>query len=1553
MNRTSKHRQLFTLFLFFTLAVAMLGQGENRPFFQLSSYHTAGSGENPTVQYSAWNVDALEFRVYRIHDPVRFFQQLDQAHQFGGSAKRPSASRAPIEEVRQWKRTLRANIRRALRAQFTESPSKQLNNLVAAKSVTPGPAASGGQPAKTANTQYAEAPLLNPDQLVLTYTEQVHSTNRWTNHETRIPVTDQGVYLVEAVNHDLRAYTVVFVSDLVLISKPGRNEILNFVVDRKTGQPVANVPVSAMAKGDVLATLKSDAEGIAQFHFAPKPDTETTLIAANGRNFAATTLHFQQADNWMGYIYTDRPVYRPGHIVHFKAMLRLRTPEGFNIAAGKKVQVTVNDPAQKPAYQKTLEISPNGTLQDDFTLPAGAALGNYFVQIQLQQGQTEYEGWMTSNFDVEAYKKPEYEVRVTPSQTRVIQGGTVQAVIDARYFFGEPVSGAKVKYSIARTRYWFPFWYDADDEQDQDRAEGINNDDEFGRDQLTDQEGQLDADGKLTVEIPATVSEKNVDVVYHLEAHVTDKGNREVIGRGGFIATYGSFLLNVTPDRYVYSPGQKVTATIQARTYDNEPTHAKVHARLLQWDRHHRESKTIAEQDSETDSKGNAATTFTLPQEGGSFTIEATAPSQQGREVSGSTWLWISGDSSYQSFGEEATIQIIPDKKTYKPGETAKLLIDAGRPGATIYMTVEGRDLRTHKLLRSNGSSTFDVPIDGRYEPGITVVATSVSEGVVRTGQKYLRIPPAEHQLNVRLATDKPQYKPGDVADYSLNVTDNAGRPVPKAEFSLGVVDEAIYGVRPDTTQDIQSFFFARDYNRIFTQNSLEFMFSGTAGKLRMQLADLRPRSRLAQLKPERLVMPKVRKAFPDTAFWTPTLVTDADGHAHAKVEYPDTLTTWRATARGITASTSVGNATLKTIVRKNLIIRLVTPRFFTEGDEVTISALVHNYLTDTKKARVSLDVKGLTVLSGATQDVTIPSRGEAKVDWRVKPVGPGTVTITGKALTDEESDALEMDLPVNFRGIRLDVSKGGSISAGASSDFDIVYPADITPGSRTLSLRVAPSITGSLFSALDYLTSFPYGCVEQTMSSFLPDIEVREAVHSLGLKTDLNEGQLNEKIQAGLDRLQAFEHQDGGWGWWETDETHPFMTAYVVAGLVQARNAGTHVPQEMIRRGAAWLKKDLASNTKLRPDVRAYMFYALSLAGQIDGAGMNDLYDHRGDLTPYGAALLGLALENAKDGRAADLASSLESRAAQDDTEASWPASRDPLLDFEEDATPEATAFVMRFLSHEKKDSPVLPKAALWLVNHRNEGYWWSSTKQTAMVIYGLIDYLKATQELSPNNSVTISVNGKQVLAKQFDQAGSINPPDTILPDVQLQPGVNHIHVTSSGKGRIYFGARAEYFSTAAAIEKSGPASLKLTREYFRLVSGKSGDKIVYDTAPLNGPVSVGDVLAVRVSVTGSEWKYAMLEDPIPAGTEFIEKDQLYELRSAPPWWERYFDRREMHDDHLAIFQEYFPKGNRNYVYLLKVVNSGVFQINPARFGPMYQTDISATTDSRTLEVK
>jgi hypothetical protein len=180
----------------------------------------------------------------------------------------------------------------------------------------------------------------------------------------------------------------------------------------------------------------------------------------------------------------------------------------------------------------------------------------------------------------------------------------------------------------------------------------------------------------------------------------------------------------------------------------------------------------------------------------------------------------------------------------------------------------------------------------------------------------------------------------------------------------------------------------------------------------------------------------------------------------------------------------------------------------------------------------------------------------------------------------------------------------------------------------------------------------------------------------------------------------------------------------------------------------------------------------------------------------------------------------------------------------------------------------------------------------------------------------------------------------------------MNHVHFAKNGSGRLYWSARAEYFSTEDKLQRTGSVALNLLRDYFKLVPERKAERIVYHLDPLNGPVAIGDVIAVRLTLTGDNWNYLAVEDPIPAGTEGLERDDLYELKEKPPWWSYLYSRREFHDDHVALFINYFWKGQTTTFYLLKVVNSGTFRVSPARVQPMYQPQFISTTEGRTVEV-
>jgi alpha-2-macroglobulin len=190
-------------------------------------------------------------------------------------------------------------------------------------------------------------------------------------------------------------------------------------------------------------------------------------------------------------------------------------------------------------------------------------------------------------------------------------------------------------------------------------------------------------------------------------------------------------------------------------------------------------------------------------------------------------------------------------------------------------------------------------------------------------------------------------------------------------------------------------------------------------------------------------------------------------------------------------------------------------------------------------------------------------------------------------------------------------------------------------------------------------------------------------------------------------------------------------------------------------------------------------------------------------------------------------------------------------------------------------------------------------------------------------------------------------------VPNAQAGGG-GQVTIRKSGNGITYWSAESAWYSADRQLFQQGKLALNITRDYYLLQKrqDKPTDPITYDLVPLKGAVQVGDVVAVRLALSGTDWKYLLAEDPIPAGTEFLAETGLYKLNNKPDWWADWFTRKEFHDDRAGFFNTEFS-GRREYVYLLKVVNAGKFQISPAQAGPMYQSSVQTTTDPATLEVQ
>ncbi len=1601
-----------------------------KPFFSLMTNHTYGTTDRTRVWVNYRGVDALDFRVYRVKDPVTFFRQLDDPHQAGEDEEAnvaELAKRKPtfLEKLRAFKSWFYGGIKAYTRAQLQNNSRKSFNQKF--RGAEDEDEEIYRTPLNVAD--YARVPLLNPDQMVSSWREKLPPLeDAYDRRMISLGKREPGVYLVEAVNGDLRAFGVAIVTDLTLVEKTsGDGQLLVYAADRQTGAPRDGVGVQIIRKDENVLNGKTDAQGIARLKLEkPKAtsnadesgdtsgDEESNdetatkpymLMATAGENFAISDLdsfYFggggegnEEGDGdasgngqeLTSYIYTDRPVYRPEQKVYYKGILRQLTDKGYKLPPGKVVTVSVEDTQGTSIYQQDVTMSSRGTFSGDFDLPEETPLGSYNLNVTL--GDASANG----SFEVAEYKKPEYKVTVSSAQQYVNVGATGKLTVSARYFFGAPVARADVKYMVYRSRY-YPWWGNSGDDESGDGT------DEFGKDpsaeddagggssyddqMVKEGEGKLDAQGRLDVEfpVPAPGEKENWDYTYRLEAQVTDAARRTLEGSGSFVGVRGNIVASAEPEKYVYYQGDPAKILVNANDREGHPAQTRVHLSFFErrWDKVMKKTedgeeypdydlheKELSSADVDTNAEGKASYDYAVAAPG-NIHIKTTIV-ENGKSVTseaGSIWVadraneWT--NLSYE--GEDA-IKLVPDKKSYRVGETAHILALLPTDQAHLLVTTELKNVMSVSEINSVGRvKPIDVKIEPNFAPNIFINVTYVKNGEMYTQDQMLVVPAREKLLNLQIIPDKKEYKPREPASYTVSARNADGTPAAGAEVSLGVVDEAIYSIAPENMVDIRRNFYGRRYNEVQTSFSVNYHFTGYAGKEPIKLAQKNRKAyQLADFKNSAdTVTPAVRKLFKDTAFWQPNAVTGADGKATIKFELPDNLTTWRATARAVTADTRVGTAVEKVVERKDVIVRVAMPRFLTAGDTVTLSGIVHNYLKADKTTKITIDVNGARLLDAPEQTVTIPSQGEYRVNWRVSAPASGELKVLAKALTDTESDALETTIPIVPRGLKVTRAESAAITEDdAEKTFTYNLPANADPNARNFRVEVAPSIAGTLFGALDYLTTFPYGCTEQTMSSFLPNVIVTQTLHNVQTATIKDTNDITRKVTRGLRRLYSYQHEDGGWGWWKDDQTDPFMTAYVVDGLSQAKRAGYEIDETKLERARGKVKELIDTGKTEKGDAfdaesRAYLIYAFAESGGSADRYLDNLFNTRAQLQPYGRALLALALKDRNDAkRSAQVAAEIESSASANERDAHWASKRKAMHDIEESDDVEATALSVKALARISPQSEVLPKAARWLVASRKFGYYWRSTKETAFAIYGLTDYLKVSKELEPNYNVEVYLNGEQVLAHQMTASDATSAQTFVVARKNAEVGgANELRVVKHGHGMLYLSTTLVTYTNDEETQAQATPGLKLTRDYARLkvVEGDEEGTLKWQVEPLAGDVHSGDIIVSRLHVEGQKADYLLLEDPIPAGCEQVEEVSGINLNYNEKDWSDWYSSREFRDNRAVFFINYFD-GDATYRYAMRVQVPGQFRVAPARVEQMYQPDARANSASGALTIQ
>lgn len=1383
---------------------------------------------------------------------------------------------------------------------------------------------------------HIDIPDLPAKRLVRRVTVPVAKSGKPARESVSLGVLPPGTYAVIAHSSQVVSRDAVWftVSGFGLVTKQSAGKLLVLSVDLLTGEPIEGVSVRATAfcersdgpSDTSTLTGVTGADGLWQTDLA-EPATSVIVTGGRGSEFQiANSYYWYDNRQYRAYVYTDRPVYRPGNTVGFKGIVRRISDPGYEVAQGLAVSIEIRDPMGNPVSKQRFTTGEWGSFDGSFALGKEPALGEYSIATSVGGEQH----W--SSFVVAEYRKPEWSVSVKFDREQYIAGDTVGATVDAAYYFGAPVQAGRIAYRVYRQRTGFVGLAADGADEYWGESQFYEGDEIYWQEFVTSGEAVTDDKGRAHIEFAAS-SPASDNYAYIVVADVSDSTGKQASGSANVVVTRGLFDVNVRTERYVVAPAEKFAVVVQSVDSNGRPCAQKIEVSL--WRRKwHQKGYTDAHVSSEpvsTSVSGEARITLEA-QEPGEYIIRVKGSDERGNILESSSWIWVAPQGAGMGASSEGRrdLAVVADRKNYKPGDTINLVVSGAPDVKAVLITVEDREIRyVRTVFLEEGSASVEVHVDEGFAPNTFVSVVAVGSKIMQTASTPITVETANTSLIVEIQPNREHYRPGETATFLVATKDLQGDAV-ASEVSFALVDEAIFAVKPDNTPDIDRYFHGKRPRAVTTENSFPQTYYGGAEKDGGAESD--------------------RRYFPDTAAWFPSVMTDANGHAVLKVTIPDSLTTWRATARAHSKSTLVGQATTQVKVSLPLSVRLALPRFYTMGDKATVATVVHN---DTRRSRfvvVTLKAEGADIDGRTWRYVRVAPFSSATLEWEVTPSRIGEVVLSARARSWFISDGVEMRVPVQPFGEAGQARYAGQIGE-TPREVTVNIPEGIVPGSQRLWADLSTGYLGVISDALEFLVGYPYGCVEQTMSSFLPDVVASQVQSSHGIESCRTAEQLLEMVSGGLARLYKYQHSDGGFGWWEHDRSDIWMTSYVLYGYSVARSAGYEVSEPSMERAIDYLSSVVASE---RDQCKAaFGLYVLSQSGALteNTASLLARVGKRVIAGPaQGQALAFIALAARAQGMSsmADAAiSKLVEIGVRKDGQAIW-RSEDPQNPWRNESA-ETTAWVLVALVADGAHQDLAAEAARHLAQARN-GSCWRSTRESAAAVMALAGYVDSTGEsLDSGAKVTISVNGKTASTVQLhssaDKSGAVR---VDLDPEWLQAGANTVTFGADG-GSAYFSLGLDWHIATQQVEPFDDCAV-ITREYFTVDRSQPRDKQGRPALiPVEGPIQAGQEIWVSVHVKAlKNLEYMAFEDPVPSGFEISDD-------FADPYsWNYWYHRKEVRDNRLVIFAGSIAAGkDMEYDYIMVPERPGDYLIMPTAAWSMYYPDLWARGVSGRITVE
>jgi len=1414
------------------------------------------------------------------------------------------------------------------------------------------------------------------------------------------------------------AQSLVQLTDIGLCWKLSEKEALIYAFSCQTGKPLPNVTLQVFnddAQPAKFAT--TDANGIARL--ARNPDArhlratlgndiylipfDQTLDTVSLWRFPVDT-EWSHLSGWKRSLlmFTDRALYRPGETVQLKGIVRQFLDNQITLTKDTTAQLTIKDSRSRILYDEKVTLSPQGTFDHTLKLPA-ETVGTFTAKLVFPENsaQQEENSWIANQhrifrhrFQVQEFRRNAFEITSDIPKTNP---GAEQITLNlnAKFYQGQPVKNGRVAWNFTATQTGFypdkfrdflfgdhltydPYYWD--------HYFGYGSGSSHKNRTDRNGEGQLDAQGIMSLSMEVPKLKKPSALTIRIHSEVTDSRDQTLsrststvihpadtyigISRIDRLIRTGESpkieLIAVDTQENLKSPPVTATATIEREFSEAVKTQSP-------------DGKTSVTNTKHTEKVSETTVTITpgqpnllpfTPTHTGRHIITLQGTDKDGNPFSTTTALHVYGtDESPWAAENGMKIKLVPEKKQYTPGETARILVMTPIEG-TALITVERsgvlREFR-HELKANN--PVIEIPITDMDAPNAFVSVIIIrgandsprkaKEPALKLGYCTLHVTNVKDRLAIKLTPEGSQHRPAESTTISGTVTLANGSPAVGAEVVLYAEDEGTLAVMGYNNPDPMKTFHAPRPLLVECGTSFStFLSENTDGRdygnkgFTIGGGDGDPfGSRGTTL--------KSRTDFNPCAVWKPSLLTDANGKFSATFTNPDTLTRYRVIAVTLLGNEKFGNAETHYTVNKPIMLEPAAPRYASEGDHLSPKVLVQNNSKFSGTWEISLSTTSLTRLNNATSpikakktitikpggaetvyfDVTFTASGDAQWIWTARPVKLNDNTpltpVLAKNLSDQSQSTFKITYPVplmkQVQFVTMD--NGGQQNILANLDPKLL------DGQGKIELTLSNSLLVEAAGAVDFLLHYPYGCVEQTSSSMMPWFAVRDLKSLVPGFKEKKDADIAKAIQTGADRLLTMQTRDGGLAYWPGgDEPEVWASAYGGMAMILAKKHGATVPETAINQLTDWLanslKKDLKENSNTHSynswdmETRARALYVLAMAGKPEAGLQNKMLDHLKQLNPSARAFLALAIHTSSNGADDSRARGLLTNSRTRPASKHW-------MRHTSDLPMQVLAWSEIF-----PNDPQVHKAMRNMLANRNPYGHWRTTWCNAWALRAMASYAKNVENNRRPTTIQLVTAGETQSLTLDDTTPTRTihiPLATLKKDMKLLVSGNATYHTNT------------LLSSKPKLAPTGPWAhngLSIVRRYERLLPDGTSQ-------PMAQP-HVGDLIRVNLDITFPDaLDYVVIEDRLPALFETVNNQfasqRSHHTSSSDNDWQ--ISHKELRSDRAVFFiDRSWQNATRTISYLARVTTAGTATAPAAKVEAMYDPEQLALTKSATL---